>query len=190
MVPIPSKRLILFAASLTLTSCVSPAHRGRVVDIKSGTPFLDFTFIDEQDRSHTLGESLGDFTILTFTKCGADLHAPVSTKLGELVRVSQDAPHVRTVGFDIHRSDAGCQQSDNCHLLGKGNKRYSICDARGLVRRTYAADQRDPVFVIGPRRQIVERGSLDQFDDFQARFRQRFNAYAARQSQNRPKEDP
>jgi hypothetical protein len=148
-----------------LAGCASsPVRRGQVLEPAVGTSFADFTYVDANGRPRTLGENLGDFTILVFTKCGSDQHSPASKALVDLVRGSQDPGIAKTVGFDIHWSETGCAQGDNCHLISEGANLYSICDAKGIVRELYGADDHNQVFFIGSDKRIVDKGSVAEWD--------------------------
>jgi hypothetical protein len=161
--------------------CASSSARfGQVVEPGIGTPFADFTYLDADGQPQTLAEHLGTFTILMFTKCGSEMHGSVPSRLTELIRDSQEPGVVKTVGFDIHWSEAGCGQKDQCHLVSKDSDVYSICDARGIVRTLYGADAGNQVFVIGPDHKIVDKGSLAQWDSLRSRIRDMERNYGRR----------
>lgn len=182
---------IMLGALLALGGCTSASSAdnwGRAVEPDIGTSFADFTYSDGNGRVQTLSRHLGDFTVLVFTKCGSGSHASVATPLERLVRDGQDPGIVRTVGFDIHWSESGCRQDGACHLLIASRDTYSICDGKGAVRALYGADARNPVFLIGPNRQIIEKGSTEDWESTQARFYDRIYSYVQREGQERPQE--
>ena len=170
------------------SSASSSAQLGRVVEPEIGAPFADFTYVDAEGQPQMLAGQLGDFTILVFTKCGGDLHGPVARPLAELVRENQGPGVVKTVGFDIHWSEVGCTQSDGSHLLAPAPNLYSICDAKGVVRTFYGADDRNQVFVIGPDHRIVDRGSAGNWEALRARVHQRVDAYRQQKDAELPQE--
>jgi hypothetical protein len=164
-------------------------HRGQVVQPQVGTPYMDFTYVGDDGKPHRLSEHLGDFTVLAFTKCGGDLHGPVSRELAELVRVTEEHGVVRTIGFDIHWSENGCPQGKSCHLIEQNANLYSICDARGIVRDLYGADRKNQIFVIGPDGKIIDSAPATQFEALKTRFRRVVQDYAARKREALPQEE-
>lgn len=164
------------------------AHRGRVVQPQVGTSYMDFTYVDVQGRSHRLGDHLGDFTVLVFTKCGGDMHSPMSGRLEDLVRVTQDVGVVHTIGYDIHWSEKGCSHGKSCHLIEQNDDLYSVCDARGIVRDLYSADSEAQLFVIGPHGKIIDSAPLNEFDKLKDRFRRTVQDYAAEKREAMPQE--
>lgn len=163
-------------------------HRGHVVQPQVGTPYMDFTYVGEDGRRHRLSDHLGDYTILAFTKCGGELHGPVSRKLEKLVRVTEDPGIARTIGFDIHWSKSGCRQGEACHLIKQDADLYSICDARGVVRDLYGAGPKDEIFVIGPQGTIVDSAPASEFDALITRFKRTVQEYAAEEREDMPQE--
>lgn len=170
--------LASFVALALLGGCASSqARTGRVATPEIGGPCLEFTYLDTDGRPHRLGERLGDFTLLAFTRCQAKMHGQVAERLADLVRVNQDPGFVSTVGFDIHWSDSGCPDQDQCHVISTNEFLYSICDARGAIRHVYGVGAEDEFFVIGPDGRIWDSAPARQFESLEAKYRAFFRNY-------------
>lgn len=179
--------LVSFGALMLFGGCASPQARiGRVATPEIGGPYLEFTYLDADGRPHRLGEHLGDFTLLAFTRCQDEMHGPVAEKLADLVRVSQDPGLASSVGFDIHWSDSGCPEQNQCHAISKNQFLFSICDARGATRQMYGVGAEDQFFVIGPDGRIWDRAPASQFDTLETKYRAFFRNYAIEKRQQLP----
>lgn len=163
-------------------------HAGIVAPPQVGKPYLEFTYLDTRKRPHRLGDRLGDFTLLMFSRCEDDTHGRVAEELEDLVRVSQDAGFATSVGYDIHWSERECPREDQCHLVSVSDDLFSICDARGTVRRLYQVGSEDEIIVIGPSGEIEDRAPLSQFDALKRRFQNRFRDYAAEKERDSPRD--
>lgn len=171
--------IVSVGMSLTAGCASTTAHRGMVVQPKIGSPHMDFTYVDEAGESQQLSRHLGDYTVLAFMKCEGDLHGPMSQELQKLMHIAESPGYASTVGFDIHWSDTGCTPSKECHLVQNDAHMYSICDAQGVVRKLYGADQRNQIFVLGPDGRIVDASPVSKLNELGTRLKSMVRSYAA-----------
>lgn len=139
---------------VALSGCASDQpSRGWVRSARVGSEYPDFVFVDDDGVRRTLGNQLGDYTILAFTRCDRDAHGPVSAVLKAIVDENRTAPLVKISGLDIHWFGGQCDHSQ-CHLITGERNLQSICDATGSVRRLFGIGASDRYVVIGPSHRI------------------------------------
>lgn len=110
--------LIVLLVSSVVGGCVSNRpRRGSIAGPEIGRRFLDFGFLDERGRASFLGQLLGDYTVLAFTRPKTDAHRPVVDLLESIVAENSEAGSVRVVGVDVYSPEAGCQQHAVCYLV-------------------------------------------------------------------------
>jgi hypothetical protein len=171
--------LLSIGLIMLLGGCLSPqARQGRVLEGKGGDSFPDFTFMDQEGRTRSLRQHLGDFTVLAFTQCGGELHESVSGDLTALVKANQEPGYADTVGYDIHWCEDGCKHADRCHLIEGKTHLFSICDARSVVRDLYEARDGGQLVVIGPDRRIALRDSASNMSLVKGRLQRMFDDHA------------
>lgn len=143
-----------FILVVFLSGCTGDRpSRGWVREAQIGVAYPEFIFVDDDGVQRSLGNQLGDFTVLAFTRCDRDTHGPVSAKLREIIAENQRAPMVKIVGLDVHWFEGRCDHSQ-CHLVTNERNLESLCDSTGAVRRLYGVDATDRYVVIGPSRRI------------------------------------
>lgn len=162
------KSLILLVLPLVVAGCAGPEPvRGWVSDADTGAtmaqlgkPFVDFKYVDDHGKSRALQGELGDFTVLTFTRCDKDMHRPAVEWLQKVLDENRAADNVRLVGVDVHWSPGGCKEHNQCHLVAAKSALGTLCDATGAIHRAYGAVEEDWVYVIGPDRRILFSGPM------------------------------
>ena len=175
---------VLLAVSLFLAGCASqgpvsgwvtdPAKETQTAQL--GKPFVDFNYVDDKGKERPLHAELGDFTVLTFTRCDSNMHKPAAEWLQKLVDGNQSTKNVRLVGIDVHWSPAGCSANDGCHIVGAKRNLGTLCDATGAVHRVYGAAQQDWIYVIGPDRRIVFSGQAQDSAKLGRELKERIKA--------------
>ena len=125
-----------------LRGSVSPAGNLEVMN--------DFEFVGQDGRRNRLSEHLGDYTVLSITRCDLDTHEPALGVLREILNDHTQAANVRVVGMNIHWSERGCRTGDHCHLVDSSHGLGTICDSTGAVHRLYGAHSEDRLIAIGP----------------------------------------
>ncbi|MCK6456722.1 MAG: hypothetical protein L6Q92_09365 [Phycisphaerae bacterium] len=163
--------IVVCALALPLFGCTATkSSRGWMSRPEVGKPFADFIYIDDQGIQRSLGNQLADFTVLAFTRCDRDTHAPVSGTLREIVAENRSTPLVKVVGVDVHWFEGRCDHTQ-CHLVADERDLLSICDATGAVRRLYGLADADRVFVIGPDHRVAFAASYNDLNDLRKHLR-------------------
>ncbi|GMU35268.1 MAG: hypothetical protein AMXMBFR20_31400 [Planctomycetia bacterium] len=162
---------LLFLLSLPLHGCVADRpSRGWVQRAQIGAAYPDFVFVDDEGISRSLGNHLGDFTVLAFTRCDRDTHGPAAAILRNIITEHRQAALVKVVGIDIHWFDGSCDHT-KCHLVASERDIQSVCDATGAVRRLYSANEADQYVVIGPDHRITMKVGRDGVADLRRRLK-------------------
>lgn len=157
-----SVMLASLAFALLATGCTSqPAARGwnpSPTDpggAKIGSRFTDFNFADQSGKERSLRRELGDYSVLAFTRCEADTHQPVNDLLEAILTASRAGnDNVKVVGVNVHWCEAGCKNSQHCHLIEAKPNTGSICDGDGRIAQLYSATSEDWLVVVGPDKTI------------------------------------
>ncbi len=121
----------------------------------------DFVFLDDQGSAHSLGDVLGDFTVLAVIHCDKTTHVPATELLTAMVAENRGVNRLDVRGIDIHWSDVRCEQHGTCHLVAAQTQALILCDATGAIRRLYGVGQEDCFFVIGPDRHVIDSASAN-----------------------------
>ncbi|MCO6438617.1 MAG: hypothetical protein J5J06_16110 [Phycisphaerae bacterium] len=162
--------------------------RGRVDQPELGHHFLDFFFEDEHGRSMTLGNVLGDFTVIAFTRCDSDTHAESTDYLESIIKEHALDDSVRVRAVDVHWADRSCGTHKDCHLLGSTDKAISICDATGMIRKLYGATKLNELFLIGPDRRVIGKATMAYPDPLRHQLAIDVIRFRARLYETRPQE--
>ncbi len=148
--------LVSLANLMFFSGCAAQRPmRGTVHQPALGRHFLDFFFEDERGRPASLGDSLGDFTILAFTRCDDNTHVQPSRLLESIVEEHRQDNAVRVKGIDVHWTESDCSTHEKCHLLRATSDTLSICDATGMIHSLYGATKTNELFLIGPDRRFI-----------------------------------
>lgn len=181
--------VVISSVGFALQGCA--AHRptrGVVRTPSVGHHYFDFSFLDEEGRHRSLRNSLGDFTILAFTRCDSSTHTVTSRLLDGLVAEHRDNRAVTVVGIDVHWSAQRCSTHDHCHLLGAKRNTMSICDATGFIRRLYGVSNDDELILIGPDRRVIATATASYPDRLQHQLAIDVTRFASRIYATQPQE--
>jgi len=173
--------LVSSAILMFVSGCAAQRPtRGTVYQPALGRRFLDFFFEDEHGRPASLGDSLGDFTVLAFTRCDGTTHAQPSRLLESIVEEHRQDDGVSVRGIDIHWEENSRSTHKKCHLLQATSGTLSICDATGMIHTLYGATETNELFLIGPDRRVIGKATAGYPDRLRhqlaidvARFRSR-----------------
>ncbi len=182
--------VLMFLATLVLFSgCATERPtRGAVYQPTPGNHFLDFFFEDEHGHSVSLGNSLGDFTILAFTQCDGDTHIKPSRFLESIVAEYRKDKAVSVKGVDIHWSENENATHQKCHLLHATSDTLSICDATGMIHRLYGATKPNELFLIGPDRRVIGKATVAYTDRLEHQLAIDVARFRGRLYETRPEE--
>jgi peroxiredoxin len=146
--------LIFLAAPLLLTGCAATQPvRGTASDPRVGSAtaevgqrFVDFRFVDEQNKVHRLGNELGDYTVIAFTRGDRATDRQALDDLQAMLATGADDDNVKLVGIAIAGPTAAGVEQPNV---------IAIRDNTGQIHNAYGAEQGDWLYVIGPDRKIA-----------------------------------
>lgn len=176
--------IMICVLALMISGCqVTKSSRGWVRQAQTGAAYPDFVFVDDEGVQRSLGNQLGDFTVLAFTRCDRDTHGPAAALLRDVVAENRHVALVKVVGLDVHWFDGSCDHT-KCHLVASERDLQSVCDATGSVRRLYSVNGADHYVVIGPDHRITMMAGQDGV----ANLRRRLREWVGQLSEERAKE--
>lgn len=165
-------RILFGIALLAAVGCATHGlPRGSVMHVEQQEKMNDFEFAATDGARQMLSDHLGDFTVLSFTRCDRDTHGPAISHLREILADHDDVDNVRVVGIDIHWSEGGCQTHPHCHLVGSDSGVGTICDATGSVHRLYGGRDEDWVYAIGSDGTLVLSSPMSDRTAFRSALR-------------------
>lgn len=96
----------------------------------------DFYIVDDRGSIRSLGDFLGDFTVLAFTGCRGTDHRIVTKLLGAIAAGNGAAEPVKVVGIDVHSSNGVNGWPTPVHCVEARKNLVAIDDADGTIRRS------------------------------------------------------